>query len=76
VRRMRHVVKVVCGGGADGACKELTWLANCVRRILSKLMVAKAEEWRGDGVVEVLGIFDARQEMAAATRYIVEFPPR
>jgi hypothetical protein len=30
-------------------------------------MVARAGEWRGEEMVEVLGIFDARQELAAAT---------
>jgi hypothetical protein len=34
------------GGVVVGIAKVLTWLANCVRRILRQLMVATAKEWR------------------------------
>jgi hypothetical protein len=37
---------------------ELTWLANCVRRILAKLMMAVAVEWRAKVVWETFGGFD------------------
>jgi hypothetical protein len=55
--------KIVCAAMRCADRRVLTWLANCVRRILSKLMIAVAEEWRGERWWRYLRIFDARQEM-------------
>ena len=45
------------GGRRNELQTELTWLANCVRRILAKLMMAVAVEWRAEVVYKTFGGF-------------------
>jgi hypothetical protein len=54
------------GGRAHRNCEQLTWLANCARRILRQLMVAAAKEWRGERSGGRAWYIDARQEMDVA----------
>src|SRR5690242_9616687 len=42
---------------------ELTWLANCMRRILAKLMMAVAVEWRAKVCRGPLAVFDRCKSM-------------
>lgn len=43
-------VELEGGGRRRKLQTELTWLANCMRRILAKLMMAVAVEWRAEVV--------------------------
>jgi len=50
VRRMPGSWELEGDGWRIKLQTELTWLANCMRRILAKLMMAVAVEWRAEVV--------------------------